>query len=338
MTARISASGSHVQSWVLPHLIALVERQGIDATSIRNLPGLSDLTDPDARVPEASAEGAWKLAARLTGDDAIGLHVAAEMPRGALDLVEYALRSSASLGAGLERLAHYGHVLSDRVATRMEANDGGLLFIVRDIGNTVLHPARAEFGLAIVLKLARESTGIDVVPLQVCFAHRSLQDASEYESFFRAPVRFEAGSNSMLLKAGDAARPMPGRDEALSAIIRRRLDKLLHERTRHVGGSLSAQVRYLMVEHLGEKTLTPGWIANGLAVSPRTLSRRLAEEGTSFRTLLDDVRRDFACALLQDRGANIGDIAFFLQYSEPAAFTRAFRRWTGRTPGEYRLG
>jgi AraC-like DNA-binding protein len=50
------------------------------------------------------------------------------------------------------------------------------------------------------------------------------------------------------------------------------------------------------------------------------------------------VRRDFACALLQDRGSNIGDIAFFLQYSEPAAFHRAFRRWTGRTPREYRLG
>src|SRR5688500_6089158 len=116
MTAHTGASGSHVQSWVLPHLIALVERQGIDATPIRNLPGLASLTDPDARVPEASAEGAWKLAARLTGDETIGLRVAAEMPRGALDLVEYALRCSASLGAGLERLARYGHVLSDRVA------------------------------------------------------------------------------------------------------------------------------------------------------------------------------------------------------------------------------
>src|SRR6188508_431676 len=119
-TPRFSPSGSHVQSWVLPHLIAFLERQEIDASPIRSLPGLSDLTDPDARVPEASAESAWKLAAQLTGDGAIGLHVAAGLPRGALDLVEYALRSSASLGVGLERLARYGHVFSDRVATRME--------------------------------------------------------------------------------------------------------------------------------------------------------------------------------------------------------------------------
>ena len=98
-SAGLKPSGSTVQAWVLPHLIALVESQGIDATSIRGLPGLSDLTDPDVRVPEASAEHAWRIAATLTGDAAIGLHVAEGMPRGAMDLVEYALRSSASLGA-----------------------------------------------------------------------------------------------------------------------------------------------------------------------------------------------------------------------------------------------
>ena len=334
----ITSSGPQVQNWALPHLIALVEGQGIDASPIRSLPGLADLSDPDTRVPEASAEAAWKLAARLTGDDAIGLHVAAGMPRGALDLVEYALRSSASLGVGLERLARYGHVLSDRAATRMEANDGGVLFIVRDIGGTILHPARADFALATVLKLVRDSAGDDIVPLQVCFARPAPKDDSEHQRFFRVPVRFEAGSTSMLLKATDAARPMLGRDEALSTIIRRRLDKILDERTRHIGGPLHAQVRHIMFENLGERTLTPKSIAKALAVSPRTLSRRLAEEGTSFRILLDDVRRDLACGLLQDRSSNIGDIAFFLQYSEPAAFHRAFRRWTGLTPREYRLG
>ena len=77
-------------------------------------------------------------------------------------------------------------------------------------------------------------------------------------------------------------------------------------------------------------------MARALAVSGRTLSRRLAVEGTSFRDILDDVRREFACALLQDRRLSVADIAFFLQYSEPAAFHRAFRRWTGRTPRDFR--
>jgi AraC-like DNA-binding protein len=92
----------------------------------------------------------------------------------------------------------------------------------------------------------------------------------------------------------------------------------------------------MLVEHLGETTMTPETVARALAVSRRTLSRRLADEGTSFRHILDDVRRDFACALLQDRGLSVADVAFFLEYSEPAAFNRSFRRWTGQTPRAFR--
>jgi AraC-like DNA-binding protein len=82
--------------------------------------------------------------------------------------------------------------------------------------------------------------------------------------------------------------------------------------------------------------VTPERAAHALTTSPRTLSRRLAEEGTSFRDLHDEVRADFARVLLQDRSASIADVSFFLDYSEPAAFHRAFRRWTGTTPHEYR--
>ena len=91
-----------------------------------------------------------------------------------------------------------------------------------------------------------------------------------------------------------------------------------------------------MGEQLGATSMTPASVARALAVSRRTLSRRLAGEGTSFRALLNDVRREFACALLQDHSLSVGDVAFFLQYSEPAAFHRAFRRWTGQAPGDFR--
>src|SRR4051812_13149010 len=96
-------SGLSVQGWVFPHLIACVEAQGVDASPIRRLPGLGTLDDPDVRVSEATAEAAWRLAETQTQDDAIGVHCAESLPRGALDLVEYAFRSSASLRSGLER-------------------------------------------------------------------------------------------------------------------------------------------------------------------------------------------------------------------------------------------
>jgi AraC-like DNA-binding protein len=129
---------------------------------------------------------------------------------------------------------------------------------------------------------------------------------------------------------------MQGADEALLAIIRRRLDKILAERDVDASGPLSGRVRRMMVTQLGDTPLTPEKVARALAVSRRTLSRRLADESTSFRGILDDVRKEFACALLQDRSLSIADIAFFLQYSEPAAFHRSFRRWTGQTPRAFR--
>ena len=331
-------SGLSVQGWVFPHLIACVEAHGVDASPIRRLPGLGTLDDPDVRVSEATAEAAWRLAETQTQDDAIGVHVAESLPRGTLDLVEYAFRSSASLRSGLERLARYGSVVSDRVAARMEANGGGLLLIVGDVGRSVLHPGRSEFALAAALKLARDGAGGPIVPLQVSFAHDPPHDIEEHRRFFRGPIRFAAGSNSMLLSAVDAARPLRGADAALSAIVRRRLDKVLADRDRPAPALLlSARVRRLLLEDLGQATtLSADVVAKALATSRRTLTRRLAEEGTSFRAILDDVRAEIARALLLDRTLSIADIAFFLQYSEPAAFHRSFRRWTGQTPQNYR--
>jgi AraC-like DNA-binding protein len=79
-------------------------------------------------------------------------------------------------------------------------------------------------------------------------------------------------------------------------------------------------------------------VAATLGTSHRTLSRRLAAEATSFRALHDDVRAEFAQVMLEDQGASVADVAFFLDYSEPAAFHRAFRRWTGRTPRQFKRG
>src|SRR5690349_6048499 len=188
--ARTTLMSRSVQGWVLPYLIRWTEQRGFDAAPIKQLPGLGDLQDPDARVPESSVEAAWRLAASATNDRFIGIHVAEWLPRGALDLVEYAFRSSASLAAGLERLARYGRVISDRVAARVEAQGDGVVLIVQDAGTSALHPGRAEFGLAVALKFARESTASAIVPRQVCFSHPAPDDCSEHTRFFRCALRF----------------------------------------------------------------------------------------------------------------------------------------------------
>ena len=298
---------------MLPHLVSLVERLGHDASGIRRLPGLEHLVDPDLRVPEATAQEAWRLAAAITRDPALGIHLAESLPRGALDLVEYAFRSSASLAIGLGRLARYGRVVSDRVAARMEATGEGLLLLVGDTGAGPLHSARADFALAVALRLARDCTGVDLKPMQVCFAHAAPDDATEYGRFFRTPVQFDSGANTMFLSAEDTDRPLRGADAALSAIIRRRLEKALAERNAPAASPLASRVRRLVVEDLGQTALTPETVAGMLGVSERTLSRHLAAEKTSFRRILDDTRCEFAMALLHDQVYLLG-----LEEAEPA--------------------
>jgi AraC-like DNA-binding protein len=325
-----------VQGWVLPHLIGWVESCRVDASPLRKLFGQTRLLEPSVRVPEAVTERAWRLASTLTRDEALGIHLAESLPRGALDLVEYALRSTPSLGEGFNRLARYGRLLSDRVAARTHGTGDSLLFLVHDTATSPLHPARAEFALAVALKLARDCTQADITPLRVSFAHPAPASDLEHRRFFDGEVRFAAGASSMSLSAADAARPMCDADAALAGIIRRRLESALELRDRANAGAMSTRVHRILVEHLGQSVLTLDAVAKALAVSRRTLTRHLAEEGTSFRHILDQVRCDFARALLQDRSLNIGDIAFFLQYSEPAAFHRSFRRWTGKTPHAFR--
>jgi AraC-like DNA-binding protein len=277
----------------------------------------------------------WDAAVQ-SGDDAIGIHVAESLPRGALDLVEYAFRASSSLEAGLARLARYGRVLSDRAVARAEADGQRLTLVLEDAGRTPLHPGRVEFALATAVKLSREATGVYVVPLDVCFAHRAPADVAAHRRFFGVSVRFGAGANALVLAHADAMRPLVDADEALTTIVRRRLEKVLAERAPSNAASFSAQLRTLVLECFGTAALTPDLLARRLAVSRRTLSRRLAAEGSSFREILDSVRAELAQALLKDPGLSISDIAFFLDYSEPAAFHRSFRRWTGLTPRAYR--
>src|SRR4051812_10190665 len=223
---------SSVQGWVLPHLITWVESRSADAAPLRRLFGRTRLDDPNTRVPEAVTEKAWGLAATLTGDDALGIHLAESLPRGALDLIEYALRSSASLEKGLDRLARYGRLVSDRVATRTQRGDESVLFLVHDTATTPLHPARTEFALAVALKLLRDSAGADITPVRVSFAHPAPDDIAEHQRFFHGRVRFAAGSSSMILSASDGARPMREADEPLAGIIRRRLENALDDRDR----------------------------------------------------------------------------------------------------------
>jgi AraC-like DNA-binding protein len=271
-----------------------------------------------------------------TGDEAIGLHIAQWLPRGALDLIEYAFRTSATLGDGLDRLAHYGRLINDRLAGHVLRTGPGVRFLMGVADARPLHPQRAEFSIALALRLARDATSAHLVPVEVLFDHAAPADATEHQDFFGSPVHFSSGVNGIVFSDADGARVLRAADAALGTVIRRRLDTALDKLDRPVDASTAARVRRLLIEGMGQEKRSVQTIGREMGLSARTLSRRLVEEGTSFRDIQDEVRRQLALALLSDASVSIAEVAFFLGYAEPAPFHRSFKRWTGTTPQAHR--
>lgn len=318
-----------VAAWVLPHLLAHVAARGCNTTPMRQLPGLRglNLDDPDVRVPDAAAADAWRIAVEITGDEALGLQMAQAIPKGALDLLEYAFRSSATLESGLEQLARYGRVMSDRAAARL-VREGEALAVTWD---GTVRRQRVDFALALVVRMAREATKKALVPIEVRFAYPAPERLSAYRTFFRSRLVHGTTVNQILFARPDLARHLASADSALAGMTHRHLEKMLRQLPQRVD-STTVRVRRLLLGLLARGTATVPAVGRELGMSVRTLHRRLRDERTSFRRVLDEVRRDVAVALLDDKGTAIAEIAFILGYSEPAAFTRSFKRWTGQTP------
>ena len=256
--------------------------------------------------------------------------MAQAIPAGALDLLEYAFRSSPTLDVGLKQLARYAHAVADRAAPVISVTSDGLAVM---FGPTAQRQ-RTEFGMSFVVRIAREATGTPLVPLEVHFAHNSPDNLFEHRAFFRAPLQYDEPFNQLLIARSDLMRPLRSADPALSGVVCRRLEKMLKMVPQD--DSTAASVRRVLLESLARGEPSAAATGRELGLSERTLHRRLRAEQTSFRNILDTVRGELAAALLREPRVGIAEIAFLLGYSEPAAFYRSFRRWTGQTPLAFR--
>ena len=333
-----SAPAGHatVVAWGLRVLMGYLEERGVDPASIRRRAGLGgvDLAHPERRLSEKIAREAWTLAAEATGDEAIGIHVAEARTPAAVDVLEYVFRASPTLGDALGQVVRYARVMHERFALRLEPQGDG----VRLAGTVPPgHPVsryQAEFFFATWLRLARDAGQPGLAPLDASFAHPPPARLDEHRRFFTCPLRFDQPVVGLLIARADLDAPMREADPALAAILRRPLDKLLG--TLAASPSVSARVRALVRDDLASGRVSIERAAGQLAMSVRTLSRRLEDEDTTFRRLVDSVRHELAVACLQDSRLELAEIAFLLGYSESTAFHRAFKRRTGLTPLEFR--
>lgn len=293
------------------------------------------LDDAENRIPYAQLVALYEEAARLTGDDAFGLHLSERASARVFDLLGYVMLNSPTFGEAVGRIVRYHSIWTDGAAYDLEVKGGAARLGYRYV-NLKADACRhdCEMTLGITLRFARLATGVDWTPLEVGFAHAAPADTSEHRRIFRSPVHFSRPANVIAFDSALLNLPMREADSALCAVLDRHAEELLTKFPSR--GGFVDEVRALLFEALNGGDASLEAISQQLGTSPRTLQRKLKEEGTTHQDLLDELRRDLSKRYLSEPRMAICEVAYLLGFSEPSAFHRAFRRWTGITPREYR--
>jgi AraC-like DNA-binding protein len=337
------ASGGTVCSRVVQPLASVLRVSGIEPQGVLAPCGFSDAVDHDERIERHLWYEVLDRSLDLTGDPRIGLRWAtvAATTGGAMGLVEYLARSSSSLREAISSLVHYGRVFQDDLAFE-SVSDGptvALRLVSRD--NARLPALWAEGILAywylIGVRLANFDTSFAKSGTEILFAHATPVDLTTYQRFFRCPVHFNASEYAIVFSSELLDVPLATSDPCLYGLLEGYARQLLVQLP-CAGGDIQQRVRGALLRELDGGNPTKEYIASLLRLSPRTLTRRLADAGTTFEEVLSSLRCELSARYLRDTELSISEIALALGFSGASSFVRAFRRWTGSSPSEVRAG
>ena len=318
-------------------LLETIATAGGNPDQILHLLGLdrSVLSNPEGFISSSGFVLLLEEAARATGDHCFGLHFGERYNPIDIGPLVYALLNAPTIASACETAGRYMKVLNE--AVRMSFSVAAEQVYIRHLLVDVDIEAprqHNEFGMAVLFNTLRMMLGNQWVPRQVQFAHEAPVQVSEHFRVFGAPVVFGCAANAFVIERECFERRLPAADPRLYPILKRYLEVVQSATPRE--DSLLASVRRAIAESMrdGDPKLTR--VAKKTAMSPRTLQRKLKEHGADFKKLMEDTRRRFAINYLQDHKNTLTQVAFLLGYSELSAFIRAFKRWTGSTPLDYR--
>lgn len=314
----------------------MARQLGLPVEAVCHEAGLrpEDLDDPELRIPYTVLDDLLERMVAVSGDSNLGLHLAGMEMTDLDDPATFVVLTSATLRDSLERGCRYQRVWGDGERFRTAETERGVRMCFTPVGPwRPAHRHLAEVALAQLASGARFLTGEDVRPLRVRFVHPAPEDTREHEAVFACPLEFGAPGNDIEFSHEDARRPFVHADALLNAMFERQarhtLERLPQPTTTH------ERVREEVRRTLSGGDFSFAAVARALRLPPRTLQRRLAEEGQSYAGIVESLRRELAEAYLRRR-MSIAEVSFLLGYAEPAAFHRAFKRWWGTSPESYR--
>jgi AraC-like DNA-binding protein len=295
------------------------------------------LSDPDARLPFARYHRLQELALAWCGDPALGLHIGERAPLHAFHVVGFVCAQCGTLREAIAALARYGPLLFDVDPPTLDEDGGEATLRYRfTYGNGTSDRMGAEFAIAATVQVGRMGLGRVAAPTGVAFEHPAPAYVAEYARVFGAPVRFDAPATAIGFDRALLDAPLlhanPDLHRVLASEAERKLSAL-------AVAPLRDRVRAMVLEEdEGGRSQRPSMdaVARRLGLSERSLRRRLRAEGATFAAVVETAIAEAARRRLRDRRATIKAVADELGFSEASAFHRAFKRWTGMTPQQFR--
>jgi len=322
-------------TFILPIAQAL-RLLGFDAMEVIESVGIdpSGVINPDRRISVEKMNKLLHHCVDLTGDEAFGLLAAEQLQPQVLHGLGLAWLASDTVYDGLKRTVRFGQLMNTGSNLHLEEEgEFAHLFIDRTVEIENYAYAARDFGVGMFVRMSRLTLGEFIAPVKIEIERPTPADPARFEYMLCSPVTFECETTRLTFYLPDIMEPLATGDPALARVndaqTQGYLDSFLAQTT-------SREVVGKIVETLPDGPPSQQQIADALNVSNRTLQRKLKNEGTSFMDLLQDTRLQLARRYLLQPTRSVVETSYLLGFSEPSTFSRAFKRWTGQAPADYR--
>lgn len=317
-------------------ILRVAENHGLDRVSLLDSVGLSEdqIRDPDARIPVEKTIRLWRRIANLVDIPDLGLEAGTTFRLRDGGVVGYAMMHGDTLLGALNRLVRFAKLLNQRADLSLE--DLGDRWRLQALNQPLLPNFRQPIdeGIAGLMTAFKEIIGRNVVAAEIHFNYDKPESTAEHRRLLGPNLYFDQPTSAVVLWDRDVRSPTTDPDASLTRYMDELAEIYLQSLPRI--DSYKEKVRHAVWPHLSEGLPTIQSVAARMAISTRSLQRRLREEGTSFAEVVDSLRQEKAHLLLRDPNLAVYEVGYLLGYSDPSTFHRAFRRWQGTSPSQYR--
>ena len=322
------------------HLLQIIHEgmvsAGLDVNAIYGRLGydVEKLSLRELRTPHQLQAFFWETVEAVTGDPDIGLHLCPHLPAFQGEIIQYLMFSSPTFADGAFRSLKYLRLISDALNLRLINDENGVRAAIR--GTALNAPQLRHTEICVAYSLIRFAQAVtdhqyDPLRVRLCCSRRSPQ--ADYEKIFGCPVEFEGAESEVWFDPAVLSYRSPHRNPDLLSLHEELAEKRLSKLQRL---DLIERIRAVFSQRLELENCTLEEVAKELDMPARRLRFALNRSGTSFSELLSDFRYALARRLLSRTDEPIENIVYLTGFSEPSTFYRAFKRWSGMTPLQYR--